>query len=1340
LPENELEVINEDILRAAAAFPVFVAGLTGKKRQLEYLYKSCEMNLYPSNEEIAEALAQVAKRFHKTDMQVYWTPFWRDVAKLLPGQANVLKGKKILLGTDNELHATDETCSVFFRPRTGGMDDEVLTEKTISAIPENLRSFVAFLHESIQVNEPRPDGGIQATDIHRYLSSVLVQPFGVEHILRNVLIKAMPPLPLALGSNQEGLCRDILHWGLRLVANLVAKDKGEKTLSYLGKLPVPCLGGWYPMEEACFGPGWEGCVGEKLYEYLRNVHTKHCQEALSRLLLASDHPLWGGLSSSHQEILTKAGVFDGLRLIEIGPNEWEAKLYVSGGSKVRLPETPPPYIDSRLWDAYIQKASQTLEPKYGGWFQYEVQKIFIFPGMDQQEHLDSLARKALMHLLLRSLPTWPISWRQRWDKLRIKKLHGEDHTFEHLSPLHFWLRETRWLVLDTGDDIATFRPDERWYISSLFMAGNFHQFTHLNPIPGEICAILEKDLELAKALEGMGMPKFDPENATVAFRLLNDLATAWETHRDEISDINVFLGQIRMAWKMFRPDPADPFPKSLIIRHGPGSLRVVTASPEEPVYLPDAATSFNKGLQLHGKPIVAIDETDALRLAVGFKNAYHDGIRQASELDMKPIVDREPWTKKGEDLLAESELKWLMPVLLSIVAFAGDQALGVHTKKFSRAIETLRKAKICWVTDLKAGLWQGEELIASTPVPALWLSGDLTLLSEANNLQQLSRLSEALEALLDRRDLNIPLKLVLSNLTGAGPDLNNREKVYEALKELKISESHVGEVEHVLLGDLGWTIRLLRPLLLSLNPKLSLGSLAEIRSEEELRVYLETQNLSPLTVDDAICLVRRCDGFQNLGKELFTLFGDNFQLEKWNQVLTSLRHSPAKNEEAKDQFKTHLLSAYVPLLAMLRKILIDHPEVGKFTNLADQVQTFDCPTVYEKKYWVIDFKIVMQTIRPLFEGWKASPAELEAIDEARSIEDFLERLNSLGLEPAIDPNETYAQNFENCRRSLEKFQQTAIIWGIRNDKPVSLWESEVAELLDHLNESLDPDGFLYPWNEERTFKTLANLPRDPSFEVFWEKMMDCSRIEDFLKVLSISEADIKSARDQLDEFKERIRAKKRLIHVCGKDFDSSEDNLDYLWNHISDGLKETDLPKLSLQEIANLREWSKKGQPQKREDNKKKRRVTRGRMSAAMEKLIGLAGEIHAYRIFLRTYGPSIINSNCWVSENSLRKFPQNAINDELGYDFEINIQGKTYHIEVKASEGNDEIIKLGVSQIKHAKNVANKKNIKFLIFHITKALSMEPSYTLLPNPYERQYEKLYDIQEADLRIRYKKT
>ena len=128
---------------------------------------------------------------------------------LFPGKSESLKGKKVILGTDGELHASSAGMAVFFRPRSSGDDEEVLPDRAVDEIPRELGSQIAFLHEAITVHVASKGGGLKNHPLHGYLSSSLVQRFGVESILRNVLIPATPNLPVPLDEEKDRLCRAI---------------------------------------------------------------------------------------------------------------------------------------------------------------------------------------------------------------------------------------------------------------------------------------------------------------------------------------------------------------------------------------------------------------------------------------------------------------------------------------------------------------------------------------------------------------------------------------------------------------------------------------------------------------------------------------------------------------------------------------------------------------------------------------------------------------------------------------------------------------------------------------------------------------------------------------------------------------------------------------------------------------------------------------------------------------------------------------------------------------------------------------------------------------------------
>jgi len=241
--------------------------------------------------------------------------------------------------------------------------------------------------------------------------------------------------------------------------------------------------------------------------------------------------------------------------------------------------------------------------------------------------------------------------------------------------------------------ICTFKPKESWYISPQVLSAGRHQYDHLRPIPITIAHYLEQYPELIKMLNNLGMPLYDPDSEDGSPRLLDDLANALESPELEITNKDVFVGQVRTAWSNFSPREEGELPERLIVQLQGGQLAVIKPSEKSPVYLPDATRTIHEGLALHQKPVLVIDTFPARRLRDRFREQFGRAILFASELDVVPLVSENPWVSENGKQFSDDGLDWLIPVILAIIAFGTEQSKGTETKTFKEATEPPRDCR-----------------------------------------------------------------------------------------------------------------------------------------------------------------------------------------------------------------------------------------------------------------------------------------------------------------------------------------------------------------------------------------------------------------------------------------------------------------------------------------------------------------------------------------------------------------------------------------------------------------------------------------------------------------------
>lgn len=1323
------QILTADMLREHASFPVIVEGLMSRREMIESLFKAVNIDSYPLKDDLAETLEQIANTLNGKGDSADWNGFWSDTIKLFDKDAEPLIGKRVLLGKDNVLHASREECSVFFTPRQGVDDDEVLGEGAIEDIPASLREFVSFLSDRIQIYDEKD--ARQQTPVRKFLDSTLVQRFRVEDIIRTVLVPRVPPLPAKLNSRNGQLCRDILLWGLRLVAGMPDRGQGRKsTLRWLRELPVPCDGGWYTLKDALFGPGWINSVGTDVFTYLKGAGSEACKDAMKRLLLTPTHKLWEDKRAAYQDLLEFAGVFNGLKIEIIEPVRWPSRAVVLKDS-YDLPADPPPGIPSSLWNDYKKAKTPEIRRglRYSGFFNYEVQPIAGIPGLEKYYEFDLDTRIAFMNVLFASIHKWGESWKE----IQVKKIDGMPDGVTIESPLTFCLKNLPWIAIEKDGQREWASPNRQWYVPKDHLTGRAWQFAHLRPLPGILADRIDRNPDLAKVLRYLGMPKFDPEERTASTRLLDTLAMV---HEADIRDPNTFINHVRSAWNIFYPGDHDPFPAQVIISKGSKVHQAVAPTDEFPVYLPNISATFVSALGMFSLPVIEIETSVAKRLAPHFKNAYGEAVRLASELEVWPVVDGKRWEIKPGDLLIESDYGWLPSIVLTLFAFSGPQPRGHYTKAFAEAARALRETKICSVSSLNAGLWKGDEIIATPSVPSLWLPEYKILVCAEKSLRHVSELSETFESIVGRDDLEIPLKLVLGKLETL--DAPTSEDICAALESLKIKALQYDAALEQWRGDISQMIRMTMPVIALLDYHANIGAMTDINTEDELSAYIQRREIKVLSSKKILDLVRNSDDYYMLGKRLYELLGGTAELDKWNRVLKRIGEKQIVNREAEEGYRNHLKEVHVPLQALLAHILLRSSEAGAFKDLSMELVTIPFPQELAEQFWEIDFNHAIQHTVSLFKRWHALPQEISAVEESTSPEDLRSRLLAVGVDPQADPFIINKQNRDICRDLLLRFQQVAIAWCLRRGLSPLSWEKTAEDLLVNFQNYFDHGAYLAQSNEKNCFLLLKSLPREAAHVEFWNAVDHASDLPSFIKSLSLSSEDLEGAGKALEDYKEKKRRQNRLVSICGKDFDSSEENIGNLWNLFNDEIDVDTLPETKIENIAKLADMPTKKKKGGKKETKEGTDKRGGRRSKVLENLIGFAGEIHAYRMLSKTYGNLVVHPATWKSSNSVHVFPNNTADDSFGCDFVISHMKKNYHIEVKASSGDDETFELGSSEIRHAMDLTRKRNEIFLILHVNDVFSHTPRFRVLPNPYDPRYQKLYFIEDAGARVRYK--
>lgn len=1371
--------LDEAAWRTHAGFDVASSALGERRGAVEALLGALGGSPDPTDGEWVETLANMAKWVNDSQSEPAWDDFLRSALAVLPREltsepakpeADPLRAARFLPTSDGRLCAVDDGVWVFFRPRQG--DD---TAGFADSIPNSLTKRIAFLHSGVKTLVV--DGNKKLnTPVQKFLDGRFVRSFGREDLLR-VVIRSLPEIPVAHGSAEAMECAEILNWTLKLVG----EEEPERLLPLLGRLPVACIGGWFAIRDAVFGPGWDGRSGDHLKTLADGLTGDEGEALLRSALLPPDDDRWfpkeddrgAGIGepdridlADRAKQFARAGVVDGLRLEVCKPvSFWMKK------ANPKLPNKAPDTVPQPAWKGWRRAALEHVGPPHDNNFPYYLQDLRWLPLL-HRENLDKQARSALSHLILASLPRWP----RGWDEVTIRLIHAKWKWSQQIpSPLKHWLSTLPWLDDRSGKDHTPQQEPQplhqRWLVPESLLWLNKGRFRHLSPLSPGLARRLADDEGLLEALagrrhgppadrgNGLGLNVYPTEeNERTGPALLDALARVvqpptrdWDQNDgDGLTDesdadvampaagFDVLLSQIRHAWSHFDPNPEPPkrleLPERFVVRTKPYRFQIRTAADLGDVYLPDH-TAHTRSLREHHQPILAMWPKEA-RGAIG--DLLHEkGARRASELEEQCRVDGHPAAGLAERAQGlEARFEWLPVVLLSLAAHGGNNPRGPTTERWMKARERLQRARVLLCDSIEVELLdaKGESVARSAPDGYWWpqgsksasagtgMSGILLLNREFAASGRYEGFAPAAQAMLGRQDLLKDLRLVLGALARS-PQPTHPE-VEKALGRAEIDGFDVANIRSQC--GIGPLCDRIRPVLALLG--VSDGGLDEVSDLGGLTAWLAQDVEVPRwSAEELLAAARECCDDADMGYRAWQALGDAAELPKWNEALKALGggYEPCRNEHAEAQAKRCLSEAAPLLRAFTRHVATADPEVA----IKDQGALFerivhvheravnspewpDHVAGWAERFWEVPFEAVVGVLCAGYDGIPEAREHLGAIEGVRNTHGLRSALEGLDADLAPDPREVARGNRDRLDRVVRRVRDCHVAW-IRKTRG----ESTSSEKDVHLFEA---SMYLRVWADEDLLRRAKLAVADDDFRV---RVGECATIEEMLDTLGLAHGDLEEARRRHEERDADAERKERTVEVAGEPFEIGGP---VSYRELFARLRELpDLPEQVEGIGPPPPELDGDGvtRPGVSGESELSRRGPRGHLHGPpdLPELVGIVGEIHAFRLLEANFG---IDTGAWVSESrtkveSLLDGEEDVTSDSLGYDFRFTHDQVTWCVEVKATTGNRTRFGLPPSELGAAARIAPRRNERWRILRVTKALARKPECYWLPNPFE---------------------
>ena len=1308
--------------RENAEFDVVSDTLDGRRDAVGELIKQLGGSPDPTYPEWIRTIERIAAGIQNKDFDLTWNDFLSGIVEALPNGLqsipelgpDLLRNAKFVPDQDERLISAVDPARLFFLPVRGVDDAAGFAEN----VPECLRRRIAFLHPSIRIHE---GSDRRSTKVQKFLVDRFVKEFRRDEVL-NIILDALPELPSPHGGSDAKMCSELLTWATELLDGQGESVQYRKSDDVLKKLPVACSAGWYYMNEAVFGPGWPGRRGDEIMLLADELPETTGAQLRKTILLPPDDVRWGGAVkqlSNLNESFSFGGVIDGLRL-----QKAEEIRFSMQRSSYELPIQRPNATPEEAWQKWRAAARDEVRSPYRGNFEYSLKDVYVLPEIHHFKKLSSRGRRALSKLVLTSLERWP----EGWQEASIRKCSGKHWSCRIRSPLRHWLSTLPWLHDRTETQLPLSR---RWLVPSNVLKGQESRYAHLHPLSLDLVRMLEEQQNLMSALVELGLNRYPVEREWVGPELLEALAEAWSADKVPKGRFDVFKGQIRHAWQHLNPEKN--LPDVFLVTAGPRDFSIRKRNNLEDVYLPDDRDR-SRSLSEHKMLVLEMGPQDAKRHSDTFSGT---GIHLASSLVERCVIDGDQWSGATEGIAGlerDPTYSWLPAPLLAIAAYGGQDPRGPTTRNWNDTAERLRCARVLKCKNVVVQLVDDNNIVAARQHDAWWLPKNVLAVRHGVGTSY-KKLATATQMILNRQDLFKDLQLVLGALDGQ--DNPTREQIEAALDDIQIEAAEFADIRDLWAGTTELLANRLRPVLQLLQVS-DIGFDAASSNIESLTEWLSS-NVKNWSAEELLKAARTSLDDYAMGKAAWRSLGNVASLPRWNKALAALgeRYTSVENNRVNEQAEVHLEATRPLLRGFARHVAIVAGKPQMFHEIETVSESFKVGNNWRNLWWEVPFRAIMDVLRDGYAQVRGIEGYMDALERAENAEELRAAFQEQDI--AIEPNpyEIARRNKDGLKKAVSSIQDLYRTWVEINYPDLTAPEPPEQPC------KLDPEAYLCPWSETELVERAMRAIDDKDFTAACDGGM---RIDDIRDRLQLDSKDVKAQRQKRKDREREESRESRIFDVAGISVDADAPDYTELWEQLH-GLPDPTGPHASQDQFTPLAEFASashsRGSASGRQRASGPSPSPVLHENAGMAGVVGIVGEMHAYLYLQKEFGQHAVTPDAWVSANRLKALPlvegePNRTDDSLGFDFRFGSDDARWHVEVKSTMGDDQQFELGTSQINEATRLAaGEPNNRWRILRIRDALSCQPKFEWLPNPWHDGFAKHYRLLKGGMRVSY---